>query len=378
MSDEPKKKTKARRGRGEGSIRERKPGLWSGDVSLGSGADGKRMRRTVYGATKAEVMKKMREVMATSAVGKIAPEKITLGGFLDRWITDYVTPNLRATTLDSYARLVRLHIKPRVGHMLLTKVTPPILQGLYAAVPTPRLRELVHAVMHSALKQAVRWRLLEHNPVDSVDKPRGHRRELTVWNEQEALRFLAAIDGDRLEAFYVLALSAGLRLGELLGLHEIDVDLARASVAVRRQLVEIAGKLTLEDVKTRSSRRSVALPDVAVSALREHRRRKAEEGHATAAYVFVDTEGGPLRRSNLRRRSWAPLLERAGVPEIRIHDLRHTSATLLLAQGVHPKVAQERLGHSRIATTMDNYSHVMPNMQREAAAELDAVLKKKG
>ncbi len=375
MVDE--KKAKPRRGRGEGTIRERKPGLWAGEVSLGTGPDGKRARKTVYGATKREVMVKMREAMASAARGPIAAGKVTLGEYLARWIRDAVKPNLRPTTIDSYERLVRLHITPRIGHLPMKKVDAPTLQALYALVPTPRLRELVHAVLHSALRQAVRWRLLEHNPVDAVDKPRVERREMTVWNEQQALRFLAAIDGDRLEAFYILALSSALRLGELLGLHWIDVDLGRATLAVRRQLTEIAGKLTLEPPKTKSARRVVALPALAVAALREHRQQMLKEGHATAAYVFVDTEGGPLRRSNLRRRSWAPLLAKAEVPVIRIHDLRHTSTTLLLAAGVNAKVAQERLGHSRISTTLDTYTHVLPTMQAEAAAELDAVLKKK-
>src|SRR5205807_7025156 len=189
----------------------------------------------------------------------------------------------------------------------------------------------------------------------------------------QVIRLLEAAKGDRLEALYVLAVTTGLRQGELLGLHWDDIDLAGTALRVRHTLHELNGRLWIGEPKTRRARRQVDLPAIAVVALRNHRERMMIEGHPDEL-VFCDTRGGPLRKSNLVRRSFLPLLKRAGLPTIRFHDLRHTAATLLLAQGVHPKIVQERLGHSQISLTLDTYSHVLPGMGREAASKLDALL----
>jgi integrase len=190
--------------------------------------------------------------------------------------------------------------------------------------------------------------------------------------EQVNVLLTAALE-DRFHALYVLAVTTGLRQGELLGLQWEDVDLASAVLHIRRALQEVAGRLWLDEPKTAKARRTVDLPAVAVAALREHGDRMLAEAHLRE-FVFCDSQGGPVRKSNLIRRSFLPLLKRAGLPRIRFHDLRHTAATLLLLQGVHPKVVQERLGHSQISITLDTYSHVLPSMGREAAAKLDALL----
>jgi integrase len=186
---------------------------------------------------------------------------------------------------------------------------------------------------------------------------------------------LKASAGDSLEALYALAVGSGLRLGELLGLTWRDVDLEARAIQVRRQLSEDVhtGKLELAEPKTSRSRRRVELPSFSTEALRRHRQALTATPHPERL-VFTDSDGGPLRRSNLQRRSFEPLLARAGLRKIRFHDLRHSAATLLLAQGVHPKVVQERLGHSTITLTLDTYSHVLEGMQREAATKLDAIL----
>ncbi len=189
----------------------------------------------------------------------------------------------------------------------------------------------------------------------------------------QVVQLLETARGDRLEALYVLAVTTGLRQGELLGLQWEDVDLAGAALHVRHTLHELNGRLWIGEPKTRRARRQVDLPSIAVVALQDHRERMLIEGHSDGL-VFCDTQGGPLRKSNLLRRSFLPLLKRAGLPTIRFHDLRHTAATLLLAQGVHPKIVQERLGHSQISLTLDTYSHVLPGMGREAASKLDALL----
>jgi integrase len=170
-----------------------------------------------------------------------------------------------------------------------------------------------------------------------------------------------------------LAVGSGMRLGELFGLQWPDVDLKAGAVTVRHTLIELNGTHTLSEPKTAKSRRRIELPDTVVGALLDHRRKMLAEGHAGVAWVFCNQHGGPLRRSHFHRQDFKPLLKAAGLPDIRFHDLRHTSATLLLSQGVHPKVVQERLGHSQIGVTMDIYSHVMPGMGREAADKLNSV-----
>jgi integrase len=207
-----------------------------------------------------------------------------------------------------------------------------------------------------------------------VDKPRAPRRTMQALTPEQVSALIAAAETDRLGALYVLAVATGLRQGELLGLHWEDVDLDAATIAIRRQLSEDGGVLELVEPKSDKGRRRVELPEFAVSALHAHRDRMLAEGLGAAPLVFCDSQGNPLRKSNLLRRSFKPFLERAELPEIRFHDLRHTAATLLLAQGVHPKIVQERLGHAQISLTLDTYSHVLPSMQKEAANKLDDLL----
>jgi integrase len=165
-------------------------------------------------------------------------------------------------------------------------------------------------------------------------------------------------------------------MGELFGLRWCDVDLTAGTISVQNTLEELNGKLTLREPKTAKSRRRVELPQSVIDALHAHRKSMVVEGHAAVEYVFCNPSGGPLRRSHFHQDCFKPLLTAAGLPAIRFHDLRHTSATLLLSAGVHPKVVQERLGHSQISVTLDTYSHVLPTMQVEAASKLDTYLKK--
>jgi integrase len=171
----------------------------------------------------------------------------------------------------------------------------------------------------------------------------------------------------------VTAVGTGARLGELLGLRWGDIDFESKTISIQRTLLDHNGRIEVGEPKTARSRRRIDLPDFIVTALKSHRLRSPAQPHPTA-WVFIDANGGPLRKCNLMRRSFHPLLERAGLPKVRFHDLRHTAASLLFAEGVHPKVVQERLGHATIAITLDTYSHVIPTMQKEAATQLDALL----
>lgn len=236
------------------------------------------------------------------------------------------------------------------------------------------LRQLTHAVLRRALKQAVRWGVVSRNVCDAVDPPRVQKPEIAALSAQQVQALLKTAKTHRLYALFVLAIGTGMRLGELFALQWRNVDLKTASVQVRHTLMELNGKLTLAEPKTAKSRRRIDLPPSTIAVLRAHRRRMNAAGLGDCPWVFSNTTGGPLRRSHFHREVFKPLLRRAKLPEIRFHDLRHTSASLLLAAGVHPKVVQERLGHSQIGITLDTYSHVLPTMGLEAASKLDGVL----
>jgi integrase len=376
-----------RRGRGEGSIFKREDGTWCASVSAGYNAAGRRRRRTVYGKTKGEVQEKLREEQL-SRVPETA--RITVGEYLDRWLEGTVKPKLAHSTYVRYEQVVRLHIKPQLGGVRLGKVEPVHIQHLYAALEkenvSARQRQLSGIVLQKALKAAVRLRLIRYNPCPDVEKPRPIKKEMKFWNSDQASQFLKGAKEDRLHAMYVLALATGMRQGELFGLQWEDIDFGQSAVSVRRTLDETHGKFQLKEPKTAKGRRRIDLPQFAVDALHEHRKAMLAEGNLRGQ-VFCDHQGGYLRKSNVQRRSFRAIIKRINkaatkeaeeknttttlLPVIRFHDLRHTAATLLLLQGVHPKVVSERLGHASIEITLNTYSHVLPTMGKEAAAQLD-------
>lgn len=372
--------SRKRRGRGEGAVFPRKDGSWCGILTVGWSPEGKQLRKYVYRRDKAAVLEALDKMRSDLRNGlPIDAPKMKLADFFGRWLEDAVRVAVRPSTYRRHRDLTRLYITPRLGGILLGHLTPLHIQSLLAelesAQKSPRLRQMVRGTLHAALNRAVKWNLVARNACDAVEKPRAPRPEMQTWTPAQVNQFLATAQHDRLHALYVVALTTGMRQGELLGLSWGDVDLKANTISVRRQLTQ---DLHLVEPKTAAARRLIVLPEVAVAALKQHRGRMFAEGHLSGEgnpqhLVFVDTEGHPVRQSNLLRRSFFPRLKQAGVPRIRFHDLRHTCATLLLAQGVHPKIVQERLGHSTISMTLDTYSHVTPTMQQEAAAKLDAL-----
>lgn len=310
-------------------------------------------------------------------------ERQRLGEYLHLWLeTD--RPRLRERTWDRYEQYVRLHIVPALGKTSLVRLSPQHLQRLYSdrleSGLSPTTVHHLHATIHKALRQAVRWNLVARNVADLVDPPRIVTHEMATLSPAQARAFLAAAEGDRLEALYVLAITTGMRQGELLGLRWRDVDLDGGSVQIRGSMQATSEGLRIAAPKTPGSRRHVLVSEQPREALRKHRVRQAAErlrmGEAWEDndLVFANQVGRPIPAGNLLRRSFEPLLRRAGLPRMRFHDLRHTSATLLLGEGIHPKIVSEMLGHTRISTTLDLYSHVTPTMQREAADAFDAIL----
>ncbi|HZU05719.1 MAG TPA: site-specific integrase [Chloroflexota bacterium] len=310
-------------------------------------------------------------------------ERQTVGQFLARWLEDVARPRVRPKTYHSYAQLVRLHLAPGLGRIPLAKLSPQDVQAFLnakrASGLSPRTVQYLHAVLRCALGQAERWGLVPRNVARLVSPPQGSRPEIRPLTVEEARRLLEAVQGDRLEALYAVALAVGLRQGEALGLRWQDVDFARGTLTVRYQLQRVEGRLQLVEPKTARSRRTIALPPPVVEVLRRHRARQLEERlQAGAAWqdsglVFTSTIGTPLEPRNVVRH-FHGLLAKAGLPRRSFHQLRHTAASLLLAQGVDIRVVQQVLGHSQIALTANLYAHVLPVLLREAAQKMGAAL----
>ena len=368
-----------RRANGEGSIYKRSDGRWCATVSVDGGR-----RKSFYGRRREDVALRLATALKARQDGlPVVGEQETLEHYLTKWL-EGVGPSLRYKTSERYGQVVRLHVLRILGRIRLGRLGPEHLQRLYAqclkAGLAPGTVRQIHAVIHHALRDALRWGMVARNVATLVSPPRQQRREIQALSAEQVRLLLEAAQGDPLEALYVLAVTTGMRRGEVMALRWQDVDLERATVQVRGSLQPTRDGPRIVEPKTAQSRRQVALTQRAVDAIRQHRVRQAEErlragpGWEDHDLVFPCGTGRPLNPTSLRR-SFMPLVRRAGLPPIRFHDLRHTAATLMLVQGVHPKVASEMLGHSNIAMTLDLYSHVTPTMQRQAAEALDAVLR---
>lgn len=371
--------SKRRRGAGEGSIYQRPDGTWCAMIELGI-VNGKRKRKYLYGDTRKEVAEKLKQLLNQQQQGvNIDPERLTVAEFLDRWLEQVIKPHRRPRTYSSYADTVRLYLKPRVGHHQLTKLTAIHVQTMIndmAASGSTRIAQYARGVLQQALNRAVKWDLIPRNVVLATDRPRSTTRTITPLSEEQAQKLLEAVAGHRLEALYRIALSLGLRRGEVLGLRWADINLDKKTLRVSGALQRVQGKLERSLPKTKAGARTLLLPDVLVELLADHRRRQAEErafwGNEWHEHdlLFPAERGTPMEPSNLHRH-FKLALKRAGLPlTTRFHDLRHSCATFLIAQGVHPRVVMEILGHSQISLTMNTYGHVQPETQRDATSKV--------
>jgi integrase len=313
----------------------------------------------------------------------VEPHDLTVAEYLVQW-EETLAETVRPPTARRYKDLLQKHAVPTIGGIKLIKLTPLDIQRLYAnrlaAGLSPATVNLLHNVLHRALKQAVRWGIVNRNVTELAVAPRRAEQEMRSWDAAQVARFFAVADEDEYAALWRLAILGGLRRGELLGLKWEDVDLRRGTLHVQRTYSRLADSGWGEGPpKTRSSRRVIALPQSVLDALRLHRTKQLELRLQLAAtyqdrgFVFTTFEGRPVHVNSLMYKFGA-LTQKAGVAPIRFHDLRHTSATLSLADGMHPKIVQERLGHSSIAMTLDRYSHATLEMQRQAAERLERMI----
>ncbi|GHO51693.1 tyrosine-type recombinase/integrase [Ktedonobacter robiniae] len=305
------------------------------------------------------------------------------------WLELSQKQSVRERTFERYEEIVRLHIVPVVGRVQLQKLSAQHVQSLYTKKLdegfSPTTVRTIHNVLHKALSTAMRWGLISRNVCKFVDPPQKKRYEVQSLTLEQIHALLAASEGHRMEALFKLALATGLRRGEIMGLKWQDIDFQKGVLQVRRVLSRTPSKIEglgykEADPKTQRSRRSIVVASFALEALKCHRELQLEaKSKAGAAwqehdYVFCTSIGTHLNPTRDILDELKGLLQKAGLPDIRFHDLRHSAATLLLSLGVHPKVVQELLGHSQISMTLDIYSHVLPNMQRDAIELLNQAL----
>jgi len=359
-------------------------------VVVNLGADpktGKRRQQwvTVRG-TKKDAERRLSELLNQLDTGTfVKASKATVADYLARWLQDYVRPNLSPRGFERYESIARVHLVPDLGAIALTQLRPEHLQKHYASKLSdglsPRSVRYQHVVLHKALQTAMKWGLVARNVADGVDVPRARQVEMQTWDEYEVARFLEAAAGSRYYALFHTALFTGMRRSELLGLQWRDIDFHQMHVS--RSLHQLRdGRYVFAQPKSTRSRRTIALSPSSVLILKDHRDR--EEGIRAMLgmlskgedLVFSTPEGKPLRPNTVSR-AWTGLASRADVRVIRFHDARHTHASLMLKQGVHPKIVQERLGHASVQITLDTYSHVAPGLQEAAAESFDKLVSPK-
>jgi len=314
--------------------------------------------------------------------GMTRGSKIFVREFLEQWLRDYAEINTSPVTAEGYRNKINCHVLPRIGNIQLDQLTPQHVIRIYVDMQEGGLSRRtalhVHQILREALGHAVKWGILGRNVCDAVDPPRPLQKQMTALDTVEVGQLLKAAEGSPYRHIIFLAIYTGLRRGELLGLRWADVDVENQTISVNQSLQRMVGKgLIVTEPKTRSSRRLVTLPPTAVKVLTSLKTERMDQcgdlGWSESNYVFCHKNGAPMSPDTVSH-AFNRLVKRTEIPHVRFHDLRHTHATLMLKQGVNPKIVCERLGHSSVTITMDTYSHVLPGMQEKAALAFEAGL----
>jgi integrase len=373
---------KRRRSQGEGSVYEQRPGVWAAVVDLGW-IDGKRRRKYVYARTEAGAVTKRDDLRRQLQLGvNLAAPPRTVEAWLAEWLANVKAHDgTRASTLRRNREVVNTHLIPGLGRIKLDKLTPRDVQGLVASLRgkvAPATVIKVHGV-RVALSDAERLDLISRNVAKAAKPPALGRNERRALTPDDARHLLIAMKGKRFEPLFVVALSTGLRRGELLGLHWSDVDALRGTLFVRQTLQRVEGRLQFVQPKTHRSTRAVPLSVLALRALERQRVQQARDRLAAGELwephdlVFASTIGTPLEPRNVNRAFYGMRAD-AGLPWLRLHDLRHAFATILIDQGEELRTVMELLGHSTIRLTADTYGHVLAERARNAASAIDRIL----
>ncbi|MGC0402665.1 integrase [Streptomyces sp. SAI-126] len=369
---------------GAGTITKRKDGRYQCAVYVLQ-PDGTRARKFAYGKTWQECDTKRRELLAKVDQGVPVPTRSAkLSDWLPYWLDNIVKPRRKLSTYDKYETHVRLYLVPMLGSKRLESLGVADVRRFLTQLEnrtTAATAKESHRVLRTTLSAACREELIARNVAGLVEPPRASSRELSPWTLDETLDFLAASRKDPLYAAFVLAIAMGLRRGELVGLRWTDVDLDKRVLYVRQQTQRRRGVLYDDDTKNRRNR-ALPLPAMCIAPLRWHRMRqmaakqRAGESWDDGGYVFATRNGRPVEPRNMYR-SFTRVAQSAGLRVIRLHDARHGCTTLLTAAGVAPRVVMEILGHSQISITMDVYTHVVQDTQREAISHMDRLLKRR-
>ena len=361
-----------RRGRGEGTVSERPDGTWTGQVTTGYTEDGKQKRKTVYGKSQADALAKLAEVKQQLATGTFSDTKLTVKEYLETWLKEKER-QVKARTAHDYRYNLEKYIYPKIGRTKLEKLTPLHVQRFLSEIAdlvSPDRANKCRRELLGAFKQAVRWGLIPRNPVDAVAPLKHERREMVLWTGIQAAAFLDTARAHRLYAFFYLAMSTGLRSGELLGLRWQDVQ--GDKLTIRQNFVKVGSKTIIETPKTKRGKRVVAISPDVLETLDAHRARQDAErlpSWPDNGLVFVSEVGTPLNPDNLRRLRNS-LMDYAKVPRIRLHDLRHLHASMAIKGGMDAKVLADRLGHARASFTLDVYSHLFDEQRANSAVSL--------
>jgi len=373
-----------------GHIVKRGKDSYSVKVSLGFDQSAGRYKYqwvTVKG-TKADAQKRLTELLHQLDTGVyLKPGKTTVAEYLTAWLRDYAKPSLSPRGYERYESVIRVHLKPALGHIPLTQLRPGHLQKHYTALLDaglrPRSVRYDHVILHKALETAVKWGLVSRNVADATSPPKAGRTDIQTWDESEMGQFLETAKDTQYYALFYTALFTGARRSELLALRWSDIDFILSQLNISRGLHQLRdGRYVFTQPKSAKSLRSIALSPSAILVLDHHRMAKNIEAKMLGIelkdtdLVFCHLDGKPLRPNTVSR-AWGMTATRAGVKVIRFHDARHTHASIMLKQGIHPKIVQERLGHASIQITLDTYSHVAPGLQQAAANRFDEVLSPK-
>jgi integrase len=374
----------------KGHIRERSPGHWSIVLDVPDPQTGKRRRKwhTFKGTKREAQIESARLISAVQGGTYLEPSKTTLAQFFDRWL-DHMGSQISPKSHARYSELARKNIAPLLGSILLTKLRPAAISSAYSKALTdgrrdgagglsPQTVTHMHRVLKQALGQAVKWELLTRNPADAVDPPRTNRGMMNTYDLDQTAELIEAMRPTRMLVPTLLAVLCGMRRGEVAALRWKTVDLASGQLAILESAEQVGSKVRYKTPKSGKGR-TLALSASLIEELRAHRLRQAEEllkvgvRLSDDTFVVAQADGSPLQPDTLTQ-DWVRKLADTSLPRIRFHDLRHAHATHMLANGVHPKVASERLGHSKIGITLDLYSHVLPGMEADAAERVDAAL----
>ncbi|CAN5671295.1 site-specific integrase [soil metagenome] len=374
------KAKRQRRVKGEGTIYQRHDGIWYASITVGYDEDGKQIRKYVSGGSQAEVRAKIDKLKGQLATGTLSTTKISVGDYLSQWL-EFKRLEVKPRTHQFLEDYVRLYVRPHLARIELAKLSPLHVQNMLQNVAQRVSHDAANkarSVLGSALRRAVRLGLIPRNPVDAVDKLKHDTREVSLWTPEVTMRFLDAASSHRLYAAFYLALSTGMRHGEVLGLRWQDVQ--DDVITVRQAVVNVRGaSYRVSTPKTRKGVRQVAIGPDTVRVLREHRRRQKEEERRpgktwrNSGLVFVTRFGGVITPRNFDR-VWYGLQARAKVPRIRFHDLRHLHVSLLIQLGLDPRTVADRVGHTDPSFTLRRYSHMFEAQRRAAAVPLPDML----